>query len=87
MSGTEQFVLLWSHAGNDLRIEPLEKVLSANRDAYRDNRPVGYVPVYIGSRACVAACAGHCQVTLIDREMEQQQGALNLAPAAQGEPA
>lgn len=64
----DQWVLLWSQASNDLRIEPLEKVLSANRQAYKDDKPVEYVPVYVGPRATVAACAGHCQVTLIDRE-------------------
>lgn len=64
-----QFVLLWSKQKNDLRIEALEKLLSANRDAYKENRAVeDYVPVYVGDRSTVAACAGHCQMTLLGRD-------------------
>lgn len=63
-----QHVLLWSQQANDLRIEPLETYLSASRQAYKDDKPVGYVPIYVGTRAVVAACAGHCSMTLIGRE-------------------
>jgi hypothetical protein len=41
--------LLWSRRQNALHVEPVERMLASNRDAYRDNRPVDYVVLIIGS--------------------------------------
>lgn len=67
----EQFVLLWSKAKNEIDVRPLEAYLSANRAAYKDDRVEGdFVPLYVGERGLVAACAGHCSVTLMGREIK-----------------
>lgn len=66
----EQWALMWSQAKNDLRIEPLEHVLSCNRDAYRDNRQPEYVPIYVGERGHIAAAVGFCHATIAERTQE-----------------
>jgi hypothetical protein len=65
---SEQWVLLWSMKQNAIHIEPLEKMLSSNRLAYRENRSSDYIPLYVGERAHVDAAAGFCHATLTERE-------------------
>lgn len=64
----EQWVLLWSKDQNALHVEPLERMLSSNREAYKNNRRCGYVPIYIGERGHVDAAAAFCHSTLLNRE-------------------
>lgn len=65
---TEQWVLLWSQSQNALHIEPLERMLSSNRDAYKEDRRSDYVPLYIGERSHVDAASAYCHGTLAERE-------------------
>lgn len=74
---SQQWVLLWSQRQNSIHIQPLEECLSKNRQAYKDNRPPDYVPLFVGERAPVTAAASHCSGTLLDRELE-----LGLTPLA-----
>jgi hypothetical protein len=62
-----QFVLLWSRTANALHVEPLEKMLSHNRESYTDNERVEYVPLYVGTEAEVDAAADACRGTLAAR--------------------
>jgi hypothetical protein len=39
------FVLLWSQRDNALHVEPLERVLSLNRESYTDDEPVHFAPI------------------------------------------
>jgi hypothetical protein len=66
---SEQWVLLWSQSQNAVHVESLQDCLSKNRQAYKDNRKTDYVPIFVGERAHVAAAAGHCSNTLLDREL------------------
>lgn len=66
----EQWVLLWSQRQNALHIEPLEKLLSLNRESYRDNEPVYYAPIAVGSLAEMQAAADNIRPTLIQRERQ-----------------
>jgi len=80
-----QFVLLWSKAKNAIDIRPVEAWLSANRQAYKDDRVTeDWIAVYLGARGLVAACAGHCSVTLLNRELDARDP---LGPACQKQPA
>jgi hypothetical protein len=63
-----QHALLWSHAQNALHIEPLERTLSLNRESYRDNEPVRYAPIAVGTLEEMQATAESIRATLAGRE-------------------
>lgn len=69
----DQWTLLWSCSQNALHIEPLERLLSLNRESYRDNEPVYYAPIAIGSLAEMQAAAENIRPTLIQRERAPAQ--------------
>lgn len=60
-------VLLWSRNQNALHIEPVERMLSSNRDAYRDDRACDYIAIFMGSRDEMCAAADACRNTLLNR--------------------
>lgn len=64
-----QHVLLWSERQNCLHIEPLDRMLSANRQAYRDNRPGDYRVLFIGTREEVDEAAKACHSTIDGRDL------------------
>lgn len=62
-----QFVLLWSKRLNELHVEPLERMLSVNRECYRDNEANDFLPLVIGTEADIDAAAEACRPTLAAR--------------------
>lgn len=60
-------VLLWSRSQNALHIEPVQRMLSSNRDAYRDDRACDYIAIAMGSREDMDAAADACRGTLDGR--------------------
>jgi hypothetical protein len=60
-------VLLWSQRQNALHIETVEQMLSANRAAYRESRPMDYVPLWLGTREQCEGTANNLQGTLAER--------------------
>lgn len=66
----EQWALLWSHKQNALHIEPLERMFSMNRQAYRDNKGGDYRLLLIGTRADVDATADSLRSTMARREFD-----------------
>jgi hypothetical protein len=67
---TEQWVLLWSQKQNALHIEPMDRMLTINRNAYRDNRPGDYRTLFIGPRDVIDAAADAMRSTMADREFD-----------------
>jgi hypothetical protein len=47
------WALLWSQSQNALHVERLTDMQQTNVDAFRENRRMDYVPLFIGSRAVV----------------------------------
>lgn len=76
---SEQWVLLWSHSQNAVKVDKLEAALSANRQAYRDNLAPDFIPLFAGTRGHVDGAALHCSGTLVEREFGLQ--GLRPAPA------
>lgn len=63
------WALLWKHGCGHPHIEPVDKMLSAYRMNYQDNRqPNGWVPLYIGSKEECEQAANSIRNTLIQRE-------------------
>jgi hypothetical protein len=63
-----QVVLLWSKRQNALHIEPVDRMLSSNRNCYRDDRASDYLPIHIGTREECDAAAEACRSTLAARQ-------------------
>lgn len=61
-------VLLWSKRQNALHIEPVDRMLSSNRDAYRDDRGCDYIPIAMGSKEEMHAAADAVRNTLSARQ-------------------
>ncbi|WP_295539246.1 hypothetical protein [uncultured Pseudacidovorax sp.] len=82
------WVLLWSQSQNALHVEPLERMIAANRAAYTDDRRMDYVPLVIGERAQVDATATACRHTIMDRaeRREEARSAATRARAHLGRP-
>lgn len=63
------FALLWSRRQNALHVEPLERTLSLNRTAYRDNQPINdYHPIYVGTQDECLKTADAVRSTIASRE-------------------
>lgn len=60
-------VLLWSQRQNALHIEEVQEMLAKNREAYRENRPTDYVPVWMGSLEQCQSTANNLHGTLASR--------------------
>jgi hypothetical protein len=60
-------VLLWSRRQNGLHIEPVDRMLTANRAAYREDRPTDYVVLFIGPIEQCEVTADNLRGTLADR--------------------
>lgn len=69
-----QWVLLWLPLRNEVTIRPVAEMLSAGRDAFRDNKPTDAVPLFIGTRESVQTSATFC-----DRKLMQRQEAKGAA--------
>ena len=80
------WVLLWSQRQNALHIEPMDAMLSANRNAYRDNRPGDYRLLFVGDKETVDAAADAMRSTMADREVGRELPLLQ-APLKTGEQA
>ena len=63
------FVLLWSNRLNAVRVEALDKMLSANRQAYRDAglEINDWMPIAMGSEKDMLATVESLQPTLANR--------------------
>jgi len=61
------YVLLWSQRQNALHVEPLERHLSLNRQAYRDNTGGDYRLLFIGTREEVDQAADAIRNTIRER--------------------
>ncbi len=60
-------VLLWSRRQNALHIEPVEQMLSSNREAYRDDRHGDYIAIAMGPKDQMHAAADACRQTMVAR--------------------
>lgn len=60
-------VLLWSQRDNAMRVLPVEVMLSTNRRAYGDDKPVEYVPIAMGVEGDMYAAAQAVRCTLASR--------------------
>jgi len=66
--GEKTHVLLWSQSQCALHVESLAGMLSSNRRAYADNRPMDYVPVFFGSDDMCHQIALALRGTMADRQ-------------------
>lgn len=64
-------VLLWSQRQNALHVEETEAMLSANRKAYRENRPMDYVAMCFGTLEQCQTTANNLHGTLTARACEK----------------
>lgn len=62
------WVLLWSQSQNALHVEPVEDMLSSNRQAYSEDRRTDYVPVCIDHEEVVHQVADAIRHTMRARE-------------------
>jgi hypothetical protein len=67
----EQWSLLWSQRQNALHIEPFEKTLSTNRQAYASNTGGDYRVLFVGERKDVDAAPDALRSTMADREFDR----------------
>lgn len=65
---TSPYVLLWSQSQCALHIEPVEDMLSSNRQAYADNRRMDYVPIMFGTSDQCHDAARAVKGTISDRQ-------------------
>lgn len=63
--------LLWSQARNQTQVMTVDEMLSVGRDAYKDNRPPDYVPLWIGTEQEVQQAAHAMRNTLKARQAVQ----------------
>lgn len=68
---SEQWVLLWSHRQNALHVEPLNEMLSRNRQAYSVNAGGDYRPLIVGTRDEVDTAANSVRGTMAQRAKER----------------
>ena len=68
LSQSSHWVMLWSQSQNALHIEPVARMLQANRSAYVDNRRMDYVPLLIDRKELVEGVADSVRNTLRQRE-------------------
>lgn len=69
---TELYVLEWSKKQGMPHVQPLERTLSNNRNAYMDNRAVGdYIPIFVGTFKEVSDAADAIRPTLEKRHPER----------------
>lgn len=61
-------VLLWSQSQNAFHIEPVKHMLTSNRRAYADDRPMDYAPVFFGDQNECCSLADRLRGTLRCRE-------------------
>ena len=68
----EIWVLEWHQASNNLHIQPLNHLLSKNRQAYANNtqRP-NWITLYVGSQDECSRAADAIRPTLRQREKER----------------
>jgi len=59
--------LLWNHETNSLKVATVDWMLSRGRDAYGGDRPLGWVPLALGSEDEMRATATSCHATLVKR--------------------
>jgi hypothetical protein len=68
------FVLLWSKRQNCFHIEPTERMLSINREAYRDNKSGNdYIPIAIGTKGEMHEMADSLRGTITARERARRE--------------
>lgn len=73
---TGLYVLEWSQKHGSTHVQPLEKTLSANRAAYRDDQPVNdYVPIAVGTQDDMLAASQAMRPALIGRAFEFKEAA------------
>ena len=73
MSTSDQWCLCWRQHQNALHIEPMERHLSANRAAYRDNTAGDYRLLLIGTREEVDTAATAARQTIGLREVGRER--------------
>ncbi|RCW73829.1 hypothetical protein [Pseudorhodoferax soli] len=61
-------VMLWSQSQCALHIEPMDAMLSTNRQAYADDRRIDYVPLFIGTDEDCRAIAASVRGTMHTRQ-------------------
>jgi hypothetical protein len=76
-----QHALLWSKQLNALHIEPLERTLSLNRESYRDDEPVFYAPIAVGTLEQMQATADSIRGTLVERDAKRRPRNVNRESA------
>ncbi|WP_206169509.1 hypothetical protein [Variovorax guangxiensis] len=64
----ERWVLLWSQRQNAFHIEPLARMLDANRKAFAEDRSSDYVVLELGNREVVDAAADALRPVIHARE-------------------
>lgn len=64
---TEQWALLWSKQQNALHVEPVERMLSLNRVAYREDAGGDYRVLFLGSQQEVNEAAEAVRATMTSR--------------------
>jgi hypothetical protein len=74
----EMWVLLWSHSQNCTHVEPLARMLDANRLAYANNSPMDYVPLFVGRQEDAFAMSSSLRQTLHKREAERSPALTNF---------
>lgn len=65
---TMHYTLLWSQSQCALHIEPMEDMLSENRQAFVDDRRMDYVPIAFGSEEHCREVAEQVRPTLAERQ-------------------
>ena len=64
------YVLLWSQRQNALHVEPIEQMLTLNREAYRDNKAGDFRVLFVGNQDAISQAAAACRRTLAAREVK-----------------
>lgn len=78
----DRYVLEWSHRSGNLHVQPLSRLLSANRRAYAMDAPTpDYVPLYVGTRAECEQAAEAMRHTLAGRAAARKIAADAIATA------
>jgi len=80
MTTNDTYVLEWSHSSSQFHIQRLSDLVSANRLAYRDNRPrADYHVLHVGTLKECSDMADACRQTVDTRRQ-----AMHAIQAAQG---
>lgn len=69
MSAENAWCLCWSQRQNSLHVEPLERHLSLNRQAWGDNAAGDYRLLFVGPRLEVDAMAKNLRGTIGGRQV------------------